>query len=140
VFCRRDVEELRERSRSGSFPPVVLVHMGSPEDGEAFLGARWPEARAVSDPDARLFAAFGLGRGRLGQLFGPRVWLAGAAAAVRGHGVGLPVGDPRMMSGWFLLAGDRTAWSHVHEHAGARRRWDEAAAAWREALAARARP
>jgi hypothetical protein len=24
--------------------------MGSPEDGDAFLGDRWPEARAVSDP------------------------------------------------------------------------------------------
>jgi hypothetical protein len=103
------------------------VHLGTPAEGDAFLGERWPEARAVSDPDQQLYSALGLGRGRLGQLFGPRVLLAGLKA--RRFGVGKPVGDPLVMSGWFLVEGGRVVWEHRHEHAGAERRYDELAAA-----------
>lgn len=77
--------------------------MGSPEEGQRFFDARWPEARAVSDPDRVLFDAFGLGRGTVGQLLGPRVWAAGFRS--RRHGVGLPVGDPRVLAGSFLVKG-----------------------------------
>ncbi|MBC8451582.1 MAG: AhpC/TSA family protein [Planctomycetes bacterium] len=103
------------------------MHLGSPAEGDAFLEERWPEARAVSDPDKRLYAGFGLGRASVGQLFGPRVLLAGLKA--RRFGVGRPVGDPRMMSGWFLVDGDEVVWSHVHAHAGEERRFEELAAA-----------
>lgn len=102
--------------------------MGSPEEGERFFAERWPEARAVSDDDKRLYRTFGLARGSLGQLFGLTVFAAGLRS-IR-WGVGRPVGDPLMMSGWFLV--DRSgaiSWSHRHEHAGAERRWGELAAA-----------
>ena len=77
--------------------------MGTPEEGEQFLAKRWPEARAVSDPDRRLFDAFGLTKGSFRQLMGLRVWAAGARA-VR-HGVGIPVGDPRVLAGTFVVRG-----------------------------------
>ena len=77
--------------------------MGTPEEGERFFEERWPEARAVSDPEKTLFDAFGLERGSLGQLIGPRTWLAGFKA--RRHGVGLPKGDPRVLAGSFLVRG-----------------------------------
>ena len=77
--------------------------MGTPEEGERFFDKRWPEARAVSDPEKILFDAFGLERGSLGQLIGPRTWLAGFKA--RRHGVGLPKGDPRVLAGAFLVLG-----------------------------------
>ena len=77
--------------------------MGTPEEGERFFDERWPEARAVSDPEKTLFDAFGLERGSLGQLIGPRTWLAGFKA--RRHGVGLPKGDPRVLAGSFLVRG-----------------------------------
>jgi len=101
------------------------VHPGTPDEGRSFFATRWPEARAVSDPAGSLYAAFGLGRGGVRQLLGPRVLWAGLKAALRGHGVGRPVGDPRRMSGWFLVADGAVAWSHAHEHAGAPRRWAE---------------
>ena len=78
--------------------------MGTPEEGERFFEERWPEARAVSDPDKVLFDAFGLERGSLLQLAGPGTWAAGFRA--RRHGVGLPKGDPRILAGSFLVRGD----------------------------------
>jgi hypothetical protein len=125
---------MRERTERGGFPPVLSVHMGSPEEGERFFAKRWPEARAVSDEDRALYAAFSLKRGTAGQLLGPRVWMAGLKAALLGHGVGAPVGDPLMLSGWFLVRGAVVVWAHPHEHAGAERRWDDLLKAHREAL------
>lgn len=120
------MEELRERAGRAGFPPTLLVHLGTSEEGERFFAERWPEARAVSDPAAELYEALGLARGTLGQLLGPRVLLSGVRAALRGHGVGKPVGDPTRLSGWFLVSADGALhWSHVHEHAGAPRRWEE---------------
>jgi len=104
--------------------------MGSPAEGESFLGERWPEARAVSDPEKRLYAGFGLARGSAGQVLGPRVWLAGLKSTLKGHGIGRPVGDPLMLSGWFLVDGDAVLWEHVHADSGDARRWDELAQAW----------
>lgn len=119
---------LRERADRGALPPIVLVHVGTPEEGERFFTERWPEARAVSDPEKLLYADFGLRRGSFAQLFGPRV-LAAGLRALR-HGIGKPTGDPLMMSGWFLVERDGTlVWSHRHEHAGAERRWSELALA-----------
>ncbi|MEE2940771.1 MAG: AhpC/TSA family protein [Planctomycetota bacterium] len=82
-----------------------MVHQGSPEDGEKFLAKRWPEARAVSDPEKRLYLAFGLGRGTLGQLFGPSVWRSAIEAARFGMGLSWPVGDPFVLGGAFLVRG-----------------------------------
>ncbi len=108
---------------------MLLVHLGSPEDGRKFFDSRWPEARAVSDEREELYEAFGLGQGSAGQLLGPApIWEA-LRATLRGNIVGLPVGNPLRMSGWFLIDGGEIAWSHVHEHAGAPRRYDELAAA-----------
>lgn len=103
--------------------------MGSAQDGEDFLDKRWPEARAVSDPGEQLFEAFGLGRGSVGQLFGPSVVWEGMKAFAQGHGIGRPVGNPLRMSGWFLVDEGAVVWRHVHEHAGAPRRYDELRAA-----------
>ena len=103
------------------------MHLGSPDEGDAFLEERWPGARAASDPDQHLYSAFGLGRARLGQLLSPGVVVAGLKAMR--HGVGKPVGDPLVMSGWFLVHGGRVVWEHRHEHAGAPRRYEELRAA-----------
>ncbi len=108
------------------------MHLASPEEGESFLAERWPEARAVSDPDKVLYQGFGLTRGRLTQLFGPSVWMAGFRALREGHGGGRPQGDPLMMSSWFLVRDGAVVWRDLHEHAGSERRWDELEVAWRD--------
>ena len=58
----------------------------------------------VSDPDRWLYRAFGLERGRAGQMLGAAVWRRGWRAW-RDHGVGWPVTDVRQMPGVFLVEG-----------------------------------
>ena len=107
---------------------MVIVHSGSPAEGEQFFASRWPEARAVSDPSKDLYRAFDLGRGSFTQLFGLRSFAA-AFRALR-YGVGKPAGDPLMLSGWFLVERDgRVVWSQPHQFAGEEPRLDELAAA-----------
>lgn len=107
---------------------MLLVHLGTPAEGDAFLGKRWPEARAVSDPNRKLFHAFDLGRWTWTELFSPRV--AWAALKAWRFGVGKPVGDPLRKSGWYLVDEGRVIWSQVHEHAGEERHYAELAAAY----------
>ncbi|MEM1451678.1 MAG: hypothetical protein AAGI22_21380 [Planctomycetota bacterium] len=104
---------MQARSREAGFPPILLVHMGTPEQGEQFLAKRWPEARAVSDPNKRLFDAFGLTRGSFAQLFGIDAWVA-AARSIK-HGIGLPVGDPLVLAGSFVVMGSDVIESDVAE-------------------------
>ncbi len=121
---------MASRDGGAPFPKTMLVHMGSPEDGEAFLSKRWPEVPAISDPDKHLFQAFDLRRGSLGQLFGPRVFKAAFKSFANGHFIGAPKGDPMMLSGWFLIdpAGGRPriTWAHAHANAGDARQVSEA--------------
>jgi hypothetical protein len=122
------VEELRQRAADPATPPILLVHLASPEEGERFFAARWPEARAVSDREQRLYRGFGLGRGRFGQLFGPATLLAGITHLR--HGIGRPIGDPLVMSGWFLVdRSGRLVWADRHAHAGSSHPWPELLAA-----------
>ncbi len=119
------MEVLQERAEEPGFPEVLLVHLGSADEADAFFSKRWPEARAVSDPNQDLYRFFGLRNGSLSQLFAPRVLYAGWQALRRGHGVGKPVGNPMRMSGWFLVQDQEVTWSHRHEHAGVAPRWGE---------------
>ncbi len=92
-------EALEQRGVRG-----VIVHMGSVAEGKAFLGERGAgEYLAVSDPDARLYAEFGLGRAGAPQLLNPRVLARGYETWRQGHRVARPVGDTRQMAGAFVL-------------------------------------
>lgn len=65
-----------------------------------------------------LYEAFGLERGSVLQLLGPAVWSSGLRAAMKGNFIGMPVGDPFLMPGLFLLQGERVTWRHEFGHAG----------------------
>lgn len=111
----------------------MLVHQGSVEKGEELLEKLWPDAPAIADPERRLYAAFGLGRGSLGQLLGPATWLAGLRALLKGHFAGRPVGDPLTMPGAFLVEGRRVIWARPFDHAGDQPRTPELVSAVRAA-------
>jgi peroxiredoxin len=107
TFCREALTDLaRDQSRlNAQGVRLVLVHMGSPEQGETLVKSFGLDgAVPISDPQKRLYAAFNLARGSLTQLFGPRVWVRGFVAGIlRRHGVGALVGDGFQMPGAFLV-------------------------------------
>jgi hypothetical protein len=110
----------REREQSEGFPSVVFFVQGSPEQSEGFFRRRWPGASVVSDPDRVFFTAFRRRRGRFGELLGPAVWASAVRAALKGHGIGKPVGDPRILPGVFLVRGERILWEQDFHHIGRR--------------------
>ena len=121
MFCREAIRDLRELSaRHEDYPPVLFFHMGTESQGDELLVESWPEARAVSDTERVFYDAFGLSRGSLWEVLGPRVWLSGLRATMKGHLAGKPVGDPMTMPGLFLVQGEHLLWRHRFRHAGER--------------------
>jgi len=105
---------------------VVFFHQGSVEEGDAFFAARWPDVPAIADPGLRLYSAFRLPRGSIFQVAGLRAILATGRAFLKGNLVGKPSGDVMVMSGAFLIAGDRIVWRHSYRHSGESPDWSEA--------------
>ncbi len=101
-----------------SHPPILFFHHGTADQGAAFFGRSWPEARVVSDANKQFYTAFGLSRGSAAQLFGPGALLRGLQATLKDHGIGRPVGDPLLMPGAFLVQNDQVLWQHAYRHVG----------------------
>ena len=120
MFSRELVDDLRGlNDRLPDDASIVFVHQGSVDQGCGFFERLWPEARAVSDPRRSLYRAFGCRRGTLLEMFGPSVWRRGLQAFVKGHRIGLPVGDPWVMPGMVLVRPDGdVVWRHEFVHAG----------------------
>lgn len=104
---------------------VLLVVLADVPSSRAFFDQHWPQARVVADPQAALYEAFGVGKGRLGALIGPRVWPAALRAARQGHAVGRPVGDVTWLSAQLLVQRGVVLWAHRARHAGERSALDQ---------------
>jgi hypothetical protein len=83
---------------------VAMVGMGTVEQTAAFREAMRLPFRCLADPEKVAYRAFGLRQATLGQVAGPRMWLRGVKAMLRG-GLGLPIGDPWQMPGTFVIDG-----------------------------------
>jgi peroxiredoxin len=124
TFCRETLADLQRQrglvEAAGLTP--VLVHMGSDEGAAAFFGGYGlGDVARVSDPERRLYRAFELRRGGLGQLFGPRVVLRGFEAAILNrHGVGGLQGDGFQMPGAFVVRGGKIVREVRHRDAADR--------------------
>ncbi len=125
VFCREMVADLRDiAAQDPAYPNVVFFFQGTVEQGRAFFAGHWKEARAISDTPLTFYKGLGIQRGGLREMFGPEVWACGWRAASKGHFIGLPVGDPFVMPGAFLVsASGDILWSHDFKHAGDHPDW-----------------
>jgi hypothetical protein len=77
---------------------LVVFHMSPEQVYPSEKGIYW-----VSDPQQNFYSAFGLARGTLWQVLGPRVWWKGWHAAIRGNWIGPLDGDGFQMPGMFVL-------------------------------------
>lgn len=124
TFCREALADLgsqrREIEQQGA--RLVLVHMCGERDAERFF-ARYglEDVQRISDPERTLYRAFGLPRGRFGDVLGPKVWWRGFQAGVLGgHGVGRLMGDGFQMPGVFLIFHGEIVRSYRHQSAADR--------------------
>ena len=128
TFCREAAADLaRERATLDALGVrLALVHMGEEESGERFFTEYGLDATPhVSDPERSLYRAFKLRRGRIGQLFGLRIWYRGLEAARHGHWPGWLQGDAFQMPGIFLLRNGQIIRAFRHETAADRPEYAE---------------
>lgn len=107
TFCREAIGDVaRDRGViEAAGVRIVLVHMGDSQAIDKLIakcGLRGVDR--ICDPDRKLYRAFGLKRGRLWQLFGPKVlWRALPEGVMWRHGIGRLTADSFQMPGLFLL-------------------------------------
>ncbi|MDP0490587.1 MAG: SelL-related redox protein [Verrucomicrobiota bacterium JB023] len=121
TFTREILKSLRDLKAESDRREtrLVLVHMLQRGQEEGYLPAKESVSR-IADPHCDLYRAFGLGKGTLLELFGPRVWLRGVAALFKGCGVGLFRGDGLQMPGAFLVRDGAIIASQPARHAAER--------------------
>jgi peroxiredoxin len=123
TFCREalaDLSKQRTLIQANRVDPVI-VHMMTPQRGSDFLERyRLADLCHVSDPNRRVYHAFGIGRGSILQLVAPKVWLRGLKATVEGHGMGPADADPFQMPGLVLTRGHSVVYRHHFETAADR--------------------
>ncbi len=109
TFCREALGDVaRDRNViEAAGVRIVLVHMGDSGAIEKLV-AKYGLAGMdrICDPQRKLYQAFGLKRGRLQQLFGPKVlWRALPEGVLSRHGIGRITADSFQMPGLFLIDG-----------------------------------
>ncbi|MFT4514418.1 MAG: hypothetical protein ACI91B_003127 [Planctomycetota bacterium] len=112
------MHEVAHAKKAPGFPTALFIHRASVEDGERFFASRFQTASAISDADGVLFEAFGLRRGTLTQLLGPRAIWRALVALLKGNFVGKPTGNEAQMPGAFLVRQREVLWEHRAGHAG----------------------
>jgi peroxiredoxin len=111
IYCRESLAELRRlRAQIESEGVrIAVVHMGTETQAEQLLSLfDLPKVERFSDPERKLYNAFGLERTTLGHLLTPSSWLGMARAGLKsqflpGKKLEGIVGDVLQMPGVFLL-------------------------------------
>jgi len=108
IYCREALDDLAELRAEIEQRDVklVFVHLSELDLAATYLekyGLK--DIEQISDPTCELYAKFGLVKGRMGQLFGLKVWARGFGQMAKGNMYSLKqVGDGFQMPGLFILA------------------------------------
>jgi peroxiredoxin len=106
TFCREAVDDISRRRREidAQGTPLAFVHLGTEEKAQWFFKPYGLlDVPRFSDPDGRLYQAFGLLRAELRQYLNAESILRMLGAWSRGHFLGYPAGDIQRMPGAFLM-------------------------------------
>ncbi|MCA9424249.1 MAG: AhpC/TSA family protein [Candidatus Omnitrophica bacterium] len=120
TFCREALSDVASRKKSLSEKGIepVFVHMSDDEAEVQALFAQYgvEDCSRVSDPQRNLYRAFGLRRGTILQVLGPKVmWRGFVSAILKGYGFGMPKQDPLQLPGIFLLHHGKVLKDFRHE-------------------------
>jgi alkyl hydroperoxide reductase subunit AhpC len=99
------VAQLRRNKKSfeKAGAQVVLVGMGTPSQSAEFAAKFNIPFSIVADPDKKLYRKFGLKQMSALGFLSPSLALKGVAAIAGGHGLGMPQGNVRQLSGVFII-------------------------------------
>jgi hypothetical protein len=119
MLTRELVQDIRVMAERNPFvPQPIFIYQGSAQSGQAFFDQYWPQARAVADKDLSFFKAFGLKNGSFLQLFGPKAWQCHIRAFLKGNTMGLPTGNPFLLSGIFMVQHNLVLWEYYSHNVG----------------------
>ncbi|WP_437188177.1 redoxin domain-containing protein [Planctomicrobium sp. SH668] len=124
TFCREALNDLKTGLKYLQENGIELacVHMSSEEKGDrVFEKAGLNGVPRRSDPEQRLYVAFGIKQGTASQLLGPSIlWEGFQSAILRGYGFGLWDGNGFRMPGLFLLQDGVVIGSYSYKNASER--------------------
>jgi hypothetical protein len=124
TFCKQTLSDLARQQSEIERVGVALAVVGMTDSSDKLrsFGQQYglTSAAWIADPDRLLYRALELGRGSFLQLYGPRVWVAGVLAALRGHGIGKLEGDGFQMPGAFVIHRGRVVRGYRHATAADR--------------------
>lgn len=120
IFCRETLSDLSSMLKNGELDEynLVLVHMSCETDARRlFEKYGLASVSQISDSDQILYKMFGLKRGNMVQLFGPKNWIRGISAMFSGNFQGKVEGDGFQMPGIFVLDKGEIIRSFIHKSA-----------------------
>jgi peroxiredoxin len=132
-FCRESIDDIAKKKTTFEKQGIriVMVHM-SPTQKTAeqfFKKYKLMPVDHISDPECRVYRAFGLGKGNPKQLFGLMNWIRGfQAGVIEGHGFdyhGIEIGDGFQMPGVFVINKGQIKNSYIHSNAWDRPDYEE---------------
>jgi len=124
TFCRETLQDLakvkNDIDEMGT--KLLVVHMGYDTHARDMLKRyNLVDVPRLSDPECILYKRFNLSKGRLMQIFGPKVLWRGLIAGIfKGNGIGEEEGDAFQMPGVFLLKSGKVIKKFVHRTAADR--------------------
>ncbi|MEO8096655.1 MAG: SelL-related redox protein [Acidobacteriota bacterium] len=124
TFCREALADIAQSRTAieADGNQIVLVYLGDRAEMDRVIRKYSVESLPrICDPGQHLYRAFGLKRGTLGQLVGPKVWLRAITAGwFGGHGVSRPAADSAQMPGVFWIDKGMIAGRFRHQSAADR--------------------
>lgn len=118
TFCREMVADIAARRQAieAAGSQLAFVHLGTEEKAQKFfVYYKLDDVPRFSDPEARLYQAFGLTRAELRQYLNFESLYRTLIAWSHGHFVGQPAGDVMRMPGVFLLQNAEIRKSFRHD-------------------------
>ena len=108
---------------------IVLVHMASDKEAEEVFDLyELNHALKISDPQQKLYQAFGLQRGRLQDIYNPQIWLdTSMTESLSDDEIDPKLGDPLQMPGVFLYYEGKIRRAFYYDTIAARPRYSELA-------------
>lgn len=132
TFCRETLNDLAAQrlaiEANGVTP--ILVHMATEEYADRFFERYGlSDLARVSDTRQTLYRAFGLARGRIMQLFGPKFMYRQLAAGFKkGQWSGPIVGDSFQMPGVYIIYHGHVIRNYIHQSVADRPNYQELSA------------